>query len=250
MQLLDIEKEFDTIVPALGGKRVSSLIGQSPGFDNADYIFDDYGIVAELKCLRDNKLKDKELNTKILQLYKRWKARGLNIKASHDGWRTTYSNLPQECALEILKIYAKPIKKRIAKANAQIKQTKEKLSRKDYKGLLLLANDGNLAVDPEHVYHILSRSMWNGFSGINAVTFFTVNYPAKADFTNVDVLLWANLNRPGMEPISNDFFDMLSSAWSAHMEALLKTRIPSIHLDSDDDLGRLVNVNRDISGLL
>ena len=65
MKLIDIEKEFDNFVPEVGGQRVDELIGKSPNFDNADYVFDDDKIVAELKCLQENKLNDANLNKKI-----------------------------------------------------------------------------------------------------------------------------------------------------------------------------------------
>lgn len=242
--LLNIEKEFDSFISTIGGQRVDEIVGKSPNFGNADYIFDEDEIVIELKCLQDNKLNDKEITKKITKVCNKWRARGYDIKLSNDGWRATVSNLPQGCSNEILKIYAKPIKKRIIKANKQIRETKKELDRDKHQGILLLANDGNLAVDPEHMYHILSRSMMNSFSSINAVIFFTVNYPGKASFTNLDTLVWANLNRPNMEPIDNEFFEKLHSGWSSHMEQALNTVIPTIRLNTEKDLGDIVNANK------
>lgn len=247
MELINIEKEFDKFVPDVGGQRVDEIVGPSPNFSNADYLFDKDGIIAELKCLQDNKLNDKELNKKIVKICQKWRNRGYNIKITKNGWRATVSNLPQECSKEILRLYAKPIKKRIDKANKQIKDTKTKLNKENYKGVLLIANDGNLAVDPEHMYHILSRSMMNTHSGINAVIFFTVNYPGKAKLTNLDTLVWAGLNRPNLEPVNEEFFLKLQAGWSRHLEKLTKTVIPAVLLNSEDDLKDIVNTDKDIT---
>lgn len=74
MELLNIENEFDKFVSDVDGQRVDDIIGKSPNFLNADYIFSEDKIVAELKCLQDNKLNDKKLNKKITKLYEKWRA--------------------------------------------------------------------------------------------------------------------------------------------------------------------------------
>jgi hypothetical protein len=244
---IKIEEEFNRFVSLAGGKKVSELIGLNPTFDNADYIFNSDEILVELKCLEDNKLNDKAINEKILRLYGKWKAEGYNISLVNNEWRATVSNLPKELSLQILKIYAKPIRKRIIKANKQIKGTKKALQCEHYKGVLLLANDGNLALDPEHIYAILNYVLGTSYSGINAVVFFTVNQVAKASFTNADTLVWANLNRQGFEPVSEEFFDKLSNGWLEHMGDILGYLPQGIDLKKEKNLSKLVNINKDIT---
>jgi hypothetical protein len=247
-RLIDIEKEFDKLVPTIGGRRVTEILGTPPDApNNADYLFDHVEIIAELKCLQENKLEDTELNHNLWALFKTWRKEGYKIAVSEEGWRATLHNLPQHCAQKILELYAKSIRKRVLKANKQIKQTRKILGRPNHKGLLLLANDGNLALEPEHIYHILSYVMKNDFSGINSVAFFTVNMPGKASFTNVDTLLWANLHRPGREQIDDAFLAMLSRSWIEHVSKLLGTLIPTIKLGSTDQLSGIGNSGKSIS---
>lgn len=246
MSKLDIEYEFDTLIPSIGGIRVDSIVGKSPNFDNADYLFDADKIILELKCLQDNKLQDVELNKKIFKHFRKWRKQGLDIQLSYDGWRGTISNLPRECSNEILKIYSKSIKRRVLKANKQIKETKNHLNKSDYKGILLLVNDGNFSLDPEHIYHILNSILRNSYSAINATIFLTANYPCKAQFTNVDTNVWANLNRKNMPPINITFFKKLQNGWFKHMEQLIGSSVPTIQLRNEQDLRMLVNANKQI----
>jgi len=238
---IDIEVEFDRCIGNIGGLRVDKLPDASTNSANADYIFEDYEVIAELKCLQDNKLNDRELNKKLQKLHQKWTAQGYRIPITNDGFRATMQGLNQKQSREVLNVYAKPIKKVITKANKQIKETRKTLNKEHYKGVLLLANDGNYALDPEHIYHILSIAMRDSYSGINAVIFFTVNMPGNADFTNVDTLVWSNLNRPNIEPVENQFFEALQNTWMRHMELLTNSEIPGIILKNESDLSRIRN---------
>jgi len=246
-RVIEIEREFDALIPFIDGKKVCDLVGLSPSFDNADYIFESDKIVMELKCLEENKLVDKNIQQKLYSLLGRWKKEGHNINLTHDGWKATVRDLPPELSKQILKIYAKPIRKRIVKANKQIKETKKALSCLDYQGVLLLANDGNLAIDPEHVYSILNYVLGQNYSGINAVIFFTVNQLGRASFTNVDTAIWANLNRDGFTPINDSFFNKLSNGWMLHLEQVLDTMIPMFQLSEEEDFKKIVNANTDLA---
>lgn len=244
---IKIEKEFNKFVGSVNGKLVSDIVGQNPNFSNADYIFESDKIIVELKCLEDDKLKDKAITEKIISLYKKWKTEGHDVSIEQNSWRSTITNLPNDLSLEILKIYAKSIRKRVIKANKQIKETKIALNRKDYKGVLLLANDGNLALDPEHLHVVINYVLGNNYSSINAIIIFTVNQLASSLVTNADQLIWHNLNRAGLAPINNDFFDKLSHGWMFHMDKLLGYDTYCIQLKDKSGLSSMVNLNKDIT---
>jgi hypothetical protein len=52
----DVEALFDEFVVSAGGELVKTLIGNSPNFDNADYLFRNYRVVLELKALQEDYL--------------------------------------------------------------------------------------------------------------------------------------------------------------------------------------------------
>jgi hypothetical protein len=66
---IGIEPEMNQFVKKIGGKLVTEVVGNpSPSFLNADYAFIQDNIIAELKCLNDDKTVDKNLERKIQKL--------------------------------------------------------------------------------------------------------------------------------------------------------------------------------------
>ncbi len=74
---IHIEAEMDRFVQAIGGERVTDLVGTpSPPFQNADYVFRSDNIVAELKCLTEDKSADKAHLRKISDLFEHHMKKG------------------------------------------------------------------------------------------------------------------------------------------------------------------------------
>ena len=69
----DIERTFDSFVKSIGGTVLKEQIAGDPTFDNADYIFHDLQIVAELKCLENDKLNDPNYMNKIATAWSKCK---------------------------------------------------------------------------------------------------------------------------------------------------------------------------------
>jgi hypothetical protein len=61
----DIELAIDKCVAAIGGVKVSNLYTGSPVFDDADYWFKQYNVVAELKSLIEDKCQDNKAQEKV-----------------------------------------------------------------------------------------------------------------------------------------------------------------------------------------
>jgi len=55
----------------------------------------------------------------------------------------TLGDLPPKCYRDAEKLYTRPIRTHLEKANQQIKTTKEAQQLEDYKGLIILVSDGN-----------------------------------------------------------------------------------------------------------
>src|SRR5204863_2121803 len=99
---------------------------RSPSFRNDDYIFRRENIVAELKCLVDGKAKDPRQHRKSALLLERHMKRGGTPYFS--GRRLMQSkNCSPACQRELSETIARPIRKRIRKANQQIRETKARL---------------------------------------------------------------------------------------------------------------------------
>jgi hypothetical protein len=189
---VQIEREFDSIVAASGGEIVRLSVGTSPAFDNADYIFHEYKLVAELKCLERDRLTDPAMQVKFRRLWINWRQRGLT---SGPVPRTINSrSLPPICQREMYQVTGKPIRRRVQKANKQIRDTKAALRLQDYRGVLFIANDGNFMFPPAATIHALQLSLQRDFREIRHFVFFTANMYLAMKGKDRPVLCWISFD--------------------------------------------------------
>jgi len=224
----DIEKVFDVFVQEFGGTFVRDLIGSSPPFDNADYLFEKYHVIAELKCLEDNKLGDAKFLKKVSSIYLDALQKGGTRKIVFGTIRLTSEDFTPEYQKRLFKLYEQPVQNRIKKANKQIRYTRKHLGKDTYKGVLILINTGNLALDPVHVVQLLDRIFSRGlYSSIDYTIFLTVNLTAKHPSRDVEHMVWVSLYKKlvGNE-IFNKFEAALRKSWQKHLEYNLGVQIP------------------------
>ena len=63
-------------VKSFGGQLGLDLFGHNPDFANADFVFPQENVVAELKCLTDDKSQDQDLQQKLADMFESAIARG------------------------------------------------------------------------------------------------------------------------------------------------------------------------------
>src|SRR5260221_10424267 len=119
--MVNVEAAFAGFVREFGGEVVEDIVGPSPDFLNADYLFRKIGVVAELKRMVQNKAEDQTLQAKIQGKFDRWMADG-TIGPIYGRTVVQSRSLPPECQRELLDVYKPPLQSRIIKANKQIKQ--------------------------------------------------------------------------------------------------------------------------------
>ena len=232
MYKVNVEAEFTAFIRAFGGKVVSDLVGPSPEFPNADYYFPEERVVAELKCLEDNKREDPNLQQKVQILFDRWMADG-TIPVIYGEQVTIQSkSLPESCQYELYDVYKPAIQRRIVKANKQIKATASRLRVEPFFGLLLLANDGNYAMEAAAIVHQVRRILGTKFRHINTVVYFTVNMDASSPWTEKSSLVWMHMNRAPSPSVSTDFTNRLLSGWIAHLEKIMGEKIDTFQLSN------------------
>jgi hypothetical protein len=102
---------------------------------------------------------------------------------------------------------------------------------RDAKGLLLLANDGNYSIEPEHMGQILAHHLNGGnYPEINTVLFFTVNMSVQVPENDVISRLWIYFYRDAPDhgvPIS--FMDAMGSAWALFFKELTGIDAPMLN---------------------
>jgi hypothetical protein len=214
---IEIEPAFNAFVKKYGGELISDIVGSSPDFPNADYLFRKDNVVAELKILTENKLHDPEMQKKFGELFQSWIERGIIPPQKMPQFINT-KDYPVPCQKEIYDIWSPPVEHQLKKANLQIRETKKRLGTESTKGLLLIANDGNLALPPLVLLHILFKSIKSKFHSIDTFVFFTVNLYSRIKENPKPSLLWFAGARDDGCKYFEQFTDNLGEAWGNFLE--------------------------------
>jgi hypothetical protein len=193
---IDIEHEMALAVPRAGGEVVADLLpNKNPNHLNADYLFRSDGIVAELKCLTENAVLDPDFRDKLANLYKRLMDQGRvpHVIGTERVSLKDIAERDERTAYEFLKPYKVRLGRILNKANNQIKETAQHFGISNYRGLLLLANEG----DQSYEFGVLERLLWillrDRNSSINMVLYFAEN---------------VTMNVPGFHPAARTRFPM------------------------------------------
>ena len=218
---IDVEPEFDECVSSIGGQRVAEIVGHSPNFRNADYIFADDVVVAELKCLEEDKGRDEALKEKVHRLYNQYFDTGKTDLIIYGEVEINANDVSEDFGRDIMELYRRPIQRVIKTANKQIRQTKIHLNLNEYYGVLLLVNDGHELLSPAQVHWIIANTFKrNSYSSIDLVIFFTVNLLAYHESFQDDLLVWSEWGRADHEMCSEEFLTKLRTAWFEHHQSL------------------------------
>ena len=228
---IDVEKSFADFVRLFGGEVVEDIYGSSLSFSNADYIFKKQRVIAELKRLVDDKNKDENIQSKIQAKFDLWMRDG-TIGPIYGRNIINSRTLPEKCQRELIDIYKPALRRRILKANQQIRETASAFRMHDAKGLVFIANDGNYALEADAAIYLISRILGNGCSSINSVVYFTVNMIASGPMTSKQIFIWVHANRKAIiEPVDSKFVMQIFDSWRTYMEHLRNESIEKILMD-------------------
>lgn len=226
---VDIEATFTDFIRAYGGEVGGDIFGASPDFANADYVFRSPKVVAELKRLVGDKSEDAEIRQKISSRFRHWVNRGL-VPLRYGRFRAQLSDFPLECQREILAIFAAPLRRRILKANKQIKSTLGKLGMSDGQGMLIIANDGNFALDPDASLYLIGKILGQQFRHINSIVYFTVNMFASSNLGEMPAMVWIHGARDSIPAVDHHFVDHLFAEWRAYLGKITNQTIELLKL--------------------
>lgn len=220
--VIDIQKEFATCVNAIGGQVLDEVL-VNPGFKNADYWFPKYNVVAELKQLSENILEKDNYKKKVTEMYWRWVREGLVPRPTGNKIKFSTRNIPEKCAYEYVELFKKRLESStVRKANTQIKETKRYFDAPDAKGLLLLANDGNLGFTPSMVAHLLARMLKNSYSGINSIIYFSANHPVSQPGIAMPSHFWIDAFVGEREQAPKELRENLQTEWMRNYSGLIE----------------------------
>lgn len=212
---IDIPVAFSHFAKSFGGELSDDLYPNvAVRASNADFIFREDNVVAELKCLEVNPLDLKRADLIVRLLTKA----GLNGSEIIQ-WSFGKAPMPPD-GVRILQTYFKKLIEKIArKANKQIASTKATESLPNAFGVLLIANDNNYLFNPLHKYDLISDVMARHLnsSEIKAVAFFSPNVPMIVPGSLREWLVWIPAYAPNPPQQLVDFIDRLGHEWGRYM---------------------------------
>ena len=213
----NIESVIDECVVAIDGVKVSGLYKGSPEFDNADYWFKQYNVVAELKCLMEDKGQDTKTQEKV-QVILDDHLYGVESKLVIFGDVVVNSkDVSERCTKDIAEVYRRPIHGVIKKANKQIRETKLRLDATGAHGLLIIINDKNTALDPSHaMWMVMETLRRGGFQSIDSVLYITLDLLAYLANVSNGVRVWLQLYRDKENVCPQELYDRLRAEIYEH----------------------------------
>jgi hypothetical protein len=210
---VDIETAFGDFVEEFGGEIIDKSLSANPS-NNADYLFRNESVIAELKCLHKDFFTSNDYQDKMFNIYRKWEREGLIDLNRLHRIRRKEERLPKDRLRELADLMKPPIEGIIKKANKQIRESKKYFGLPDATGLLLLANEGNYILTPETMSWLLQRILFADlFSSIDEIVYFTVNLNVHKPGTNSYGPIWKHFHRQGFRETSQSFQQKLANGW-------------------------------------
>ena len=208
---IDIPKVFGEFVADFGGElsdEIHANSAQQP--ENADYIFRDDNVVAELKCLEDDPLSFKNytrLNQTLL--------RAGMVQREIALWAAGMIPLPPKGGLALIQQFRKHIQRIARKANRQINSSKTNQQLPTASGVLLIANDNNYLFSAWYKFVLISDVMahHHASSSITAFVFFSPNVPTRIPGSLRDHHPWMPSYQEGAADSLQHFINRLGHEW-------------------------------------
>lgn len=215
--IIDIENVFGDFVEIYGGIVSDRTLTGPNKPRNADFIFREEKVVAELKALRSDPLKNESFKSSLRMKQGDWVRKGYITSRELDSIQTI-GELPEKCYRDLKRLYNRPIEIHIKEANKQIKATKEFQELDDYKGLLFLVSDGNYMLQPTYIRHnvamLLDKPLQ--FKSINSAVYLAINMLTFRSDDPEPSMLWINLFRRDVDNVPIEVLDRLFEGWASH----------------------------------
>jgi len=228
--LIDVEMELRKVVSAIGGSVLDHQFSTAPAFENADFVFHAEKLIIELKCLTKDTISSPTNQAKAENLWRRCYVKRLVSaprKNPHD-WRS----LPPTIQNQFYEIRTRTIKKRLHKANRQIRETKANLSLSDYTGAVILVNNGIKSLTPPAFIHGAQLALQRDFREIDQIVFMTANLFTVMRNVPLPILIWFILSISEKAGKEAKLLERLGHAWRGHYEST--TGIPAAEQKLDD----------------
>jgi hypothetical protein len=229
-----LENAFNSFVKEFGGELISELMPRSGSLpDNADYIFRQQNIIAELKCLEKEHLQTEDDFGKAVKQVEKSIEKGLLSESELSQFLNGEKTPDQICEI-LLSNPRRTIEGDIRAAEKQIASSKQYFQKPDALGLLLIANTSNYFSNHKNLIiqtaKLLSESKRVN-SPINGFVYFTADILSESPLIEGKGTVWNVCYKDGNQNKLSEFVDELGRKWvkfvSKHIEREIKIIEPS-----------------------
>ena len=188
----EVEKYFSDFVEFYGGKIIDKLGENLADRPNADYLFEQPKLVAELKCFEKDIFSGKDEFPRIEKLLHKW----TNKKMISDSQLRNYifkgGPLPSKCSKEMIEVASKTIERSIHKGNKQIEISKSTFNIPNSRGALFLINDGNYFFTNEQFLGVISNILKRKYPhpSFDVIVYLTLNQTSRNLINQLDYTVW------------------------------------------------------------
>lgn len=213
---LDVEATWREFVSRSGCTVVEQIVPNPRTFENADFLFQEKGVIAELKEVVT------EFGTSAAFI-KSFDELMSNVIAENPNWKPVLIGgnepLPNWFRREFVRLFRPPISRILKKANRQLRDTKAHFGIKEATGILLFVNDGFTALGPEPVRALAASLLQNSYSSIDCFVYLTVNRYIAFPGSDVPRLVWAPVYSDRAPDWLVDFVNSLGNSWFTFLES-------------------------------
>jgi hypothetical protein len=198
------EQNWIKFVLELGGELATPLVKRS-GIKSADFLFRKEKVVLELKTLETELLDQPQILQQISDIAVKYPV-------------IEFFSIPPLIRSQILQLAQRPLRKRIAKANKQIKETIAELGLKDYRGVIIIVNDNFKSLPPGYIIGLIGIIMsGSSFKTTKCVLYMTNHYVEIPD-NPYACLLWAPQYSVDADDELVNFINELGRSWRKYVE--------------------------------
>lgn len=217
---LDVERMMNSAVKSAGGEILDETLPANRPQQNADYVFRQAKVIAELKRCERVIISDENFIDKLSAIHerysKKWEREGRTDVPMAFGSRALIqvSDYPEEFQIAVSNLLQGIFAGILSKANRQIRATVDLLAMRDAGGLLLLCVDGDTGLTLETLLHVLARLIRrNSYRSIHSILLFSANYVVHLPGTPPvrPILSLHSEDRPSVNRATLQF---LASAWA------------------------------------
>jgi hypothetical protein len=216
---VDIEPAFNAFVRSFrNGQLISELMNDPSHMpQNADYLFPDDNVIAELKCLEKNPTEASDWPPRLLKAFN---STGHSF-SDLVGYLVRGEPIPKSVKIKLFGWVRNAIRSVVKGGNRQIRASKRELGRQSAKGALLIANDNNYGLASSDMVAVISDAAARlDDSHVDVVVYFTPNVFHRQPGSDIAWVVWDPRYRDENDLQLSAFVNDLGRRWNDFLEVV------------------------------